>query len=49
MGREKEGETIRASCIDFISAFSTREETEYLFETMQASGTLALQGYIHRY
>lgn len=49
MGREKEGETIRASCIDFISAFSTAEETEYLFETMQARGTLALQGYIHRY
>lgn len=38
--RPTERPTMRASTIDFISAFSTGEQTEYLSETIQASGSL---------
>lgn len=38
-----EGGSIRASCIDLLSAFPTAEDTQYPSETIQASATLALR------
>lgn len=46
---EKKGGSIRASCIDLLSAFPTAEDTQYLSETIQPSGTLALRRYICHY